>query len=329
MIAESAGKRGPVSDKPGRTDPESGIMKTSNEGFQQCYNAQVAVDGDHQLVVATEMTANASDQGGLPVLLDEVSETFGEQTLLYVKNAMGSTTESFAREEQEACGGYSWRTLGVSGAPETGMGGLRPLRGTRGCLRGPRCARKCLPRARSPAAVKPLRGSSAPALRVTAAADRAGSPCGPAGRLALDPLPASATSGCRLFVSLTAVGRPRKVDPPGAPGRERRGWRWSDREPLGRTGAVIEFGRHRLFLRPEWIRARARKQAQEQEKMPDSTVGIDISKTHLDTYMAPAGKAARFTNDAAGFNALIAWIESPVRLVVYEPTGPWHRAFEE
>ena len=64
--------------------------------------------------------------------------------------------------------------------------------------------------------------------------------------------------------------------------------------------------------------------------MPDSTVvGIDISKTHLDTYMAPAGKAARFTNDAAGFNALIAWIDQPVRSVVYEPTGPWHRAFEE
>ena len=34
------------------TDPESGIMKTSSEGFQQCYNAQVAVEGEHQLVVA-------------------------------------------------------------------------------------------------------------------------------------------------------------------------------------------------------------------------------------------------------------------------------------
>ncbi len=54
-------------------------MKTSSEGFQQCYNAQVAVDGEHQLVVATDLTANASDQGGLPALLDEVAETFGEQ----------------------------------------------------------------------------------------------------------------------------------------------------------------------------------------------------------------------------------------------------------
>ena len=57
------------------TDPESGIMKTSSEGFQQCYNAQVAVDGERQLVVATDVTANASDQGGLPALLNEVAET--------------------------------------------------------------------------------------------------------------------------------------------------------------------------------------------------------------------------------------------------------------
>ena len=55
-------------------------MKTSSEGFQQCYNAQVAVDGKHQLVVATDLTANASDQGGLPALLDDVAETFGRPT---------------------------------------------------------------------------------------------------------------------------------------------------------------------------------------------------------------------------------------------------------
>ena len=54
-------------------------MKTSNDGFQQCYNAQVAVDGAHQLVVATEVTANASDQGGVPALLDALAETVGEQ----------------------------------------------------------------------------------------------------------------------------------------------------------------------------------------------------------------------------------------------------------
>ena len=35
------------------TDPESGIMKTSSEGLQQCTNAQVAVCGKNQMIVAT------------------------------------------------------------------------------------------------------------------------------------------------------------------------------------------------------------------------------------------------------------------------------------
>ena len=45
------------------TDPESQIMKTSSEGFQQCYNAQMAVDGEHQIIVATQVGPQASDQG--------------------------------------------------------------------------------------------------------------------------------------------------------------------------------------------------------------------------------------------------------------------------
>ena len=38
-------------------------MKTSNEGFQQCYNAQVTVDAEHQLVVATDLTAERERPG--------------------------------------------------------------------------------------------------------------------------------------------------------------------------------------------------------------------------------------------------------------------------
>ena len=45
------------------TDPQSRIMKTSAEGFQQCYNAQVAVEGKNQLIVAVAVSSNASDQG--------------------------------------------------------------------------------------------------------------------------------------------------------------------------------------------------------------------------------------------------------------------------
>ena len=81
-------------------------MKTSNEGFQQCYNAQVAVDGDHQLVVATEMTANASDQGGLPVLLDAVAETFGEQPETVLADAGYCNERDLSDLETRCVDGY-------------------------------------------------------------------------------------------------------------------------------------------------------------------------------------------------------------------------------
>lgn len=58
------------------TDPESGIMKTSGEGFQQCYNAQMVVDGECQMVVGTHVDAQAADQGQLVPLLDEVATNY-------------------------------------------------------------------------------------------------------------------------------------------------------------------------------------------------------------------------------------------------------------
>ena len=56
------------------TDPESRIMKTSAEGFQQCYNAQPVVDDENQIVVATAVGSGASDQGQMLPLLDSVAE---------------------------------------------------------------------------------------------------------------------------------------------------------------------------------------------------------------------------------------------------------------
>ena len=54
------------------TDPESRIMKTSQDGFQQCWNAQVVLDAESQLIVATDLDNGASDQGRLPGLLAQV-----------------------------------------------------------------------------------------------------------------------------------------------------------------------------------------------------------------------------------------------------------------
>ena len=61
------------------TNPDRSIMKTSAAGFQPCDNAQVAVDGEPPLLVATELTSNASDQGVMVGLLDAVKGQFDAQ----------------------------------------------------------------------------------------------------------------------------------------------------------------------------------------------------------------------------------------------------------
>jgi transposase len=50
------------------TDPEARIMKQSNKGFDYSYNAQAVVDGEHQIIVAAEVTRAANDkQQALPM----------------------------------------------------------------------------------------------------------------------------------------------------------------------------------------------------------------------------------------------------------------------
>jgi transposase len=54
------------------TDPDSHIMKDGQGAFIQGYNAQVAVDGAHQFIVATEVTAEAVDAPHLPRMVDAI-----------------------------------------------------------------------------------------------------------------------------------------------------------------------------------------------------------------------------------------------------------------
>ena len=63
--------------------------------------------------------------------------------------------------------------------------------------------------------------------------------------------------------------------------------------------------------------------------MTDHTIGVDISKSHLDVFRLEDGAAQRFDNSAAGFRSLIKWLsKAPVVRVVFEPTGPYHKALE-
>lgn len=64
------------------------------------------------------------------------------------------------------------------------------------------------------------------------------------------------------------------------------------------------------------------------EKMTQYTIGVDISKDALDVHRLEDGASARFANDKSGFRALIGWIGVDAARVVFEPTGPYHRAFE-
>ncbi|WP_239995066.1 IS110 family transposase [Rhodosalinus sediminis] len=63
--------------------------------------------------------------------------------------------------------------------------------------------------------------------------------------------------------------------------------------------------------------------------MAEHTIGVDISKSHLDVFRLEDGAAQRFDNSAAGCRALIKWLgKAPVARIVFEPTGPYHRGFE-
>jgi transposase len=66
------------------------------------------------------------------------------------------------------------------------------------------------------------------------------------------------------------------------------------------------------------------------EKMIPSTIGVDISKDFLGVHRLPDGQSRRFDNNTTGHKMLIRWLsETPIARIVYEPTGPYHRSFEQ
>ncbi len=80
------------------TDPDSRIMKTG-DGFQQCYNAQAAVDEGSQLIVATTVTNGAADQGQLVPLLDAVRNNTGAVPTLTLADSGYASEDTFAALE--------------------------------------------------------------------------------------------------------------------------------------------------------------------------------------------------------------------------------------
>ena len=88
------------------TDPESRIMLTSNEGFQQGYNAQIAVDDQAQLIVGTAITQAASDTDMLVAMIEEVEQQLGATPEEVVADAGYKSEANFERLEQKGVQGY-------------------------------------------------------------------------------------------------------------------------------------------------------------------------------------------------------------------------------
>ena len=102
------------------TEPESGIMHTSPEGFRQCYNAQVTVDGANQVIVSTQVTANASDQGQVISQLDAVKARYGQQPETVLADSDYGNERDLAELEARGIDGYV--ALGREGKTPTKRG---------------------------------------------------------------------------------------------------------------------------------------------------------------------------------------------------------------
>lgn len=60
------------------TDPESRIMLDgASKGFEQCYNAQAAVDGAHQIIIAADVTQHVNDKQELVPMMVKLMENMG------------------------------------------------------------------------------------------------------------------------------------------------------------------------------------------------------------------------------------------------------------
>jgi hypothetical protein len=87
------------------TDPDSRIMN-STEGFQQCYNTQIAVDANSQLIVGTEVIQNAADSGSLLSMVELVEQNCGRTAEQYVADAGYKSEASFVELERKKVDAY-------------------------------------------------------------------------------------------------------------------------------------------------------------------------------------------------------------------------------
>ena len=88
------------------TDPESRIMKTSTGGFEQCFNAQVAVDAQEQIIVAAGVTPSAADVHELLPMQEQAAANTGEKPKRVLADAGYKSEANLVELERRGIDGY-------------------------------------------------------------------------------------------------------------------------------------------------------------------------------------------------------------------------------
>jgi transposase len=148
--ADKETKRGEPSEKTGRvpklkrkngtppdkaqknfTDPESRIMVTGRKSFEQCFNAQAAVDAAAQIVVATDVSARVNDNGSLLEMTDAVKRNCRQAPKCVLADTGYRSEANFLGLEKRGIDGY------VALGADKGVRGLKneDLKATRRMLR--------------------------------------------------------------------------------------------------------------------------------------------------------------------------------------------------
>jgi transposase len=88
------------------TDPESKIMHSKPDGWISGYNPQIAVDDGHQVIVATSLSADTTDAGALPGLVDAIETNTGRRPRTILADAGYASDDNLAHLDERGIDAY-------------------------------------------------------------------------------------------------------------------------------------------------------------------------------------------------------------------------------
>jgi IS5 family transposase len=88
------------------TDPGSRIMHSQPDGFIYGYNAQLAVDDGHQVIVATTVSADTTDVAALPDLVDQIETNAGRRPGKLLADAGYASDDNLAHLQARGIDAY-------------------------------------------------------------------------------------------------------------------------------------------------------------------------------------------------------------------------------